>query len=67
MPLALTGNRCRRAPGGGYETIKARLEDEVADWLADNTTGRWEASVGTQSRIAFANIADAVLFKIRWL
>ena len=58
---------CRSAPGGGYETITARLKDEVAAWLRDSVTGRWEARVGTRPRIIFDDFADAALFKFRWL
>ena len=58
---------CRSAPGGGYETIKARLKDDVADWLRENVTGRWEARFGTRPRIIFDDFADAALFKFRWL
>jgi hypothetical protein len=58
---------CRSAPGGEIVTIKARLKDDVADWLRENVTGRWEARVGTRPRIIFDDFADAALFKFRWL
>ncbi|WP_170978382.1 hypothetical protein [Sphingobium sp. MP9-4] len=48
-------------------TIKARLKDHVAAWLAENVTGRWEAHVGTRPTIVFDDFADAALFKLRWL
>jgi hypothetical protein len=39
----------------------------VADWLAENITGRWEASFGNRPRIAFDDEGEACLFKLRWL
>ncbi|MDG2516149.1 hypothetical protein P7B04_26160 [Sphingobium yanoikuyae] len=58
---------CRSAPTGDIVVVEARLKDEVADWLAENVTGRWEARVGTPSAIVFDDFADAALFKFRWL
>lgn len=68
LPACLRVHRgCRSAPGGEIVTIKARLKDDVAAWLAENVTGRWEARLGTQSTIVFDDFADAALFKFRWL
>lgn len=68
LPARLRVRRgCRTAPTGDIVVVEARLKDDVADWLAENVTGRWEARLGTQSTIVFDDFADAALFKFRWL
>lgn len=68
LPARLRVRRgCHTAPTGDLVVIEARLKDEVADWLAENVVGRWEARIGTRTTIVFANFADAALFKFRWL
>lgn len=68
LPTHLRVRRgCRTAPTGDIVVVEARLKDEVADWLAENVVGRWEARVGTRPCIVFDDFADAALFKFRWL
>lgn len=59
-PALMERRRSRRLP--------RVLVDEVTFWMRDNLAGQWWFSAdGPVDRVRFDDIADAFLFKIRWL